>query len=1047
MIGANTQAEVRKLFSDIAQDSNAQANEQEYIRRFNEIHIKTAQSSQGKTNSLDLRGQRDLNDSVTEFNLTPLQILCKLKLYALAQRVLDGVSLEMLAIDSQDPKEGNTALHILLENYRMNPEAREERQNLEALISRLRELGAKEDLANESKFTASQLQEIVNELRDEWENLEETPMLEHSAFASTLKAWETSTNTYDRDRRELADNLQDMKTVTARYDRELKHRAGIYGWQFDLGKPVQPDEITMVFLGTGSMPYFGGHSFMSNGGDVLCHIAHQKSFHHGEPSVIIKGVGTAKLNEVKEENVIDFNPRDALYPLESLVNPNSIVMGGAGGLGLGSGFERRIKIGMEEFFIPHIMKKILGHVSNNNNNDDVQNINVNVVGHSRGAITSFYMLDLIDQWIKHIEEGKPIDIKKIAEVAKITEDQAKQAISMMKNKQVNINLISLGFDPVEGKFKMAGPTFRHNTTAHINIEGMGVLSAQCAVMPARVKRAQLFLAEAERRIDFRATIPTYHESTDLSVKIQTGTHSTMTGNLGNADGQGQDAFSSIKKTKLAEQGAQAFIDKVKIDSTRFLFKDSALPPLQRHVFRRVFNGNQSTFYPLTRFYLESEIQKHKNVELKTKIHPTDATDEIDFILASEWLMKNHPDIARRVYTLLNIDIHDRYLSPGSVPEFLRPSQKQMEGNRKHYKLKIHSSLDVEDKHTHWQAWGEEMRKDTSTVFDMGKKYTLNVQRESEIREVYLRGIPNENYKKLNALYSEHFKEHYTVINPTCIGGTGNVDPFYVVLTDELNLKLIPLATKNHPYPNIDLNEHFSQLNEMLVKHFQRKSLHSNTPSLLENPEFQKRTEAVLNEALHRSKLSNDQIIEMIYVFYSRMSQYKITDNVNQFTEYLRSFYAKFPTLEGVLKGGMDDFGKKTTLGMFENIKAYTQKMKSAIENIQIKTHPNEQKELLRILAELEKSQTVDEVATHLKAFNECIEKIRSMKVPSWRVTVALFGERSEPFAVEMDKVFKETQVSHHEIGHKLSIVQHLKQIQARPVMRPSNSSSSSSNSS
>ena len=118
------------------------------------------------------------------------------------------------------------------------------------------------------------------------------------------------------DKAELAEYLsQELQAIGSRFDTGA---SGTYAWKFKTPQEAlekgQAREMNMVFLGTGSMPHFGGHQTISEGGDVLCHLALQKAVHQNQPAFFIKGVGTAKLDSIDPTNAID----DADYHINSL---------------------------------------------------------------------------------------------------------------------------------------------------------------------------------------------------------------------------------------------------------------------------------------------------------------------------------------------------------------------------------------------------------------------------------------------------------------------------------------------------------------------------------------------------------------------------------------------------------------------------------------------------------------------------------------------------------------------------------------------------------
>lgn len=583
----------------------------------------------------------------------------------------------------------------------------------------------------------------------------------------------------------------------------------VYGWRIESDKVGKDDsEMNIVFLGTGSIPYFGPHQVMSEGGDVLCQMALQKGVEQGQPTLLLRGIGTVSMPITSD---FDESATNAYYPLETLINPNSGFAGGGGGTALGRGLETRLGLAMTSLFIPTLVNRI------NNQPADAESIpvTINIVGHSRGAITTYYMTNLIHNFMDTIKENDIASFKfdALANECGIQAEQIKKAFQKIKNNQVNFETKILGFDPVEGRYKMAGSWLdrQTNTNTSVQIPGFpGAIPTHCSQLPDSVHDAAIFLAESERRNDFQPTVP-YCSGCQPRYQYQIGTHSTMTGNLGDDDGNGQNSYPALKNAPLnsfIQNAALATVDKVKIDANLFLYGDNP-PPLQRHMFRRIFTEG---VYPDTRAFINSNVPDG------------DANPSFQEI---NGLMRNNKKFACEVYWVLQCEIHDAYLNPT-----------------------------LDDNKQKLAEWQLNMRNDTSTIYQSkikkDSKLALSKQEALTPRKMYIRTKDKIEIRQIDDTATASGSE----FKPIKIGAENYAvcDPYHVVLTRFFKIN------KEDENNYIQLNMAFSKFNAALIQLKQQstlfqnnveirediKSLHENIITLIENQDLE-------NEAKERMK--------------------------------------------------------------------------------------------------------------------------------------------------------------------------------------------------
>lgn len=646
---------------------------------------------------------------------------------------------------------------------------------------------------------------------------------------------------------------KNLISFASRFD---KKDEDIYGWEFTQGNANieggKATQINIAFLGTGSMPYFNENKLVSGSGDSMCQIALQKALYDTSPSAIIKGIGTTKLD-------------DGQYPLNTLSESNPEYAGKIQDVLLGSGLRKRLQIAMEEYLLPTLIKMILSY---DLSEEGYKTIDLNVQGHSRGGITGFYFINCVNQLIERIKQGEShFDLDALAAVCKVQKEALSHALSLIQKEKIQLKIHSLSFDPVEGQCREAevNEWFSNDTTMDVPVIGVQKpLSPNCSTLPAIVERAQFHFAKSERRWAFRATLPTPAQNTQVDYRIQPGTHSTMVGNLGNANGHGQDAYKSIREIPFVKEAALASIDKVKLEAIEFLFKDK-LPPFERHIFRKIFTGNldnNALVYPETRKFLVQHIEKRLSEDMNFQNYAARRVKKLIlqenlplnenllndnlYMAYTKWIMKNDPAITKKAYFVLKNEIQNNYLSP---------------------KAECKKKALVE--------WKKETAKDTSYIQGVvsGVKYfKLGTQSEKESREIFLRNSNNQlNLKNLATILPE-----YTL--PFSASHIANeqdaesqyqpfVDPFHVSLSEWLRLENDADSKTMH----LELDLLFSSLNAIAIQ-----STHNEKNNHWVKSEIKKCALDFL-VFLQETSLSEEKKIQAIQILFQTLDHYNVDE--------------------------------------------------------------------------------------------------------------------------------------------------------------------------
>ena len=457
---------------------------------------------------------------------------------------------------------------------------------------------------------------------------------------------------------------------------------------------IDTKELNIFFMGTGgSLHFYGKHKDVYEGGDVLCHLGMIKGIKYEKPTVLIRGVSTADFN-----SVIDYKN-----------NPHLSSGGDIEEALLGSNIDIRLRIVMEQFFIPTLLQmthKVLKNSVSQNVKPSAEFV-FNIIGHSRGAITSYAMCDLIDKWMKVVTHTSPLRslfhdkldtlASNIAKMyllaieskqsngekynsieAPLSKDEIKKALYAIQKGEITFKTKLMGYDPVEGAAS-CGKSF--TTEFPISIFGENLI-CDCAVIPSSVKEAQIFLALDERREVFQPTIAEVEDKKATSLKLTPviGVHGTMKGYFSVFNDLGQYSYAYAEKDTFTKEVLRASADLIKIKSTTFLF--DVLPPFDKITFYNLFYSNEGEGYISTRAHFLDLINQllNKPTENFSKfLKDLEVTSDnfinnpthINLIKVCEWIMKNDLKSTRQLYFDLEKDIYDIYLCPKEPSKALK----------------------------------------------------------------------------------------------------------------------------------------------------------------------------------------------------------------------------------------------------------------------------------------------------------------------------------------------------------------------------------------
>ncbi|MBA2651348.1 MAG: hypothetical protein H0U73_03650 [Tatlockia sp.] len=443
------------------------------------------------------------------------------------------------------------------------------------------------------------------------------------------------------------------------------------------------NELNIFFMGTGGALHFGGkHKDVYEGGDVLCHLGLHKGIEQKQPTLLLRGVGTANFvstthyfNEVFDKN------------------PHTSTGGAINEALLGSKTNTRLSIAMEQFFIPTLLQMITKVLKNNKSSAE---FTFNIVGHSRGAICSYAMCDLIEKWMEDsannttyysfrnynhakiiakdyklaIESRKPDGSIHTDIQNELSFDDIKKALDALKSGKIKYKTKLMIYDPVEGKFAFGD---YYKTKFTFPIFGTDY-TCDYAGIPPSVKEAQIFLAVDERRNDFQPTLAEVEDekSTSLMLIPVMGVHGTLKGYLSVFNDIGQYSYFTAKDTFLKE-ALRASVDLVKVKSTRFLF--DILPPFDLITFYNLLYSNKGEGYISTKTHFFEKInqlceERDKDfidfLQSDLKIRPENLNDKLihkQLINLCKWIMLKDPKFSSQLYFELEKDINTIFMHP------------------------------------------------------------------------------------------------------------------------------------------------------------------------------------------------------------------------------------------------------------------------------------------------------------------------------------------------------------------------------------------------
>lgn len=507
---------------------------------------------------------------------------------------------------------------------------------------------------------------------------------------------------------------------------------------------VPTHEMNILFMGTAGALHFGGkHKDVYEGGDVLCHLGLHKGMDQSHPTCLLRGVGTAKM-----ESAVDY-----------MHEPTKLTGGTTEANVQGTGVKKRLRMGMEQFFIPNLLQMVHKNTSLNAPLD----FKFNVVGHSRGAITSYAMVSLIDVWMKDIAKLSDNELDKMAD--KIIEtfsatkdseivaalDQMDKAdivaaLNKIKDGHVNFKTKLMLYDPVEGRASIGD---RYGTSVAVPIFGE-TNTCDYKNIPPSVTDAQIFLGFDERRNAFQPTISGNQSQTAMAIMPVIGVHGTMKGYFSKHDDQGQDSYLIEKDSLFLKEALRASADLVKIKSTRFLF--DVYPPLDKVTLCNVFYANQPEGYSETRNHLLEKIEAYldkptgefndyieilnlsrdANNQLTVEDLQANGLEKVvtyqELINLSQWMMSQDQNLTKQLYCDIERDVHNIYLSSkdekkikllGLLREEMRTDTTQLGAG-----LELFKQATNEDRII-WQLDAQTQKLTTTTLKEKYPQFALN----------------------------------------------------------------------------------------------------------------------------------------------------------------------------------------------------------------------------------------------------------------------------------------------------------------------------------
>ena len=694
----------------------------------------------------------------------------------------------------------------------------------------------------------------------------------------------------------------------------------VVAWEFKtdaVNSKVNPNtnnEINIFFHGTGTIPLFlVEHTFTHEGGNPLAHFAYEKA-ELGLPSLLVKGVGSVKTDE--------------FAPVRFILDQTAPVEGGsAAEIAMGVGIHGRIQLAMEEFYIPKVIELIEASISNNKT--EPYPLNVNISGHSRGAITTFAMADCVDKWMKFVRDSSPNEFEqmKVAIFKKYPHlgDKIDLALLYIKQNKVKLNTKIMALDPVEGAMAI-GDTQLPNVQPKISVKLFDVgepLNCQYSEMPDSVTEMNIRLAQDERRESFQPTIPSARPNTQLNIQVGVGTHSTYSGNTGNSDGAGQyRRFTDHFKY----EAVNACIDLFELDMAQKM-SQGPLPPIRFSILERVYENKSP--YERTRKAIGDYINKLSRAELlvivlgkkleldklvtlivdsdktgntmknisgmillsqlrtlaiEARILTSDGQDihkplggsfsfsNQSLVYIAEHILKKDPEFNRYIYYTLENDIYSNYLCSENIENRTKLSELQ-----------------------------DEMRQDTTTVAKVGPVTSkLSVQNKDEDRLMFKRSLKSKNTlehasisKCFPLLKPNPIDEMFYARNPK-VGGIQKhqfVNPYYIRLSHYVDdFKFLD------PQQQYQIDMIAQQLNDLGINY----SLKSNEFSDEEKSKYKDKMKMVFSNlvnALNELELKDDldmskkqSIKNNVIALFINKSSYQYDSSYKENLLYQYEFY-------------------------------------------------------------------------------------------------------------------------------------------------------------
>lgn len=371
------------------------------------------------------------------------------------------------------------------------------------------------------------------------------------------------------------------------------------GWVFKNGldKLADPDflmnECNVFYMGTANIPLFCEHSYIRRGGDVLSILALLKAM-LSLPTLIMNGIAT--------QNVTPFDPIASILDVKK--QPKTSYTSAV----TGSGIHNIAENSVFEFILPTLLM-ILGRTS------EPTSATLNLSAHSRGCITALASADCIDQIFQSIQKMDDNALKHLSVELKnyfvnIPSHTIETALAKINQDIGQVEIRCLLFDPVEGLLPVGDRASLSltNPTLTLNIKLFGKYICQYASVTGKVTEANIVISESERRLSFQPTIPTFHPNAFVKIHRALGTHSTIMGNMGNDNGDGQQSYQSVRNLPFIAEATQALSMLIEIRGAEFLFKDY-LPYLRHHIIYNLLVFKSPGFLT-TRKYL-GEYLKHQ----------------------------------------------------------------------------------------------------------------------------------------------------------------------------------------------------------------------------------------------------------------------------------------------------------------------------------------------------------------------------------------------------------------------------------------------------